>query len=167
MIFNQILGGGGGNLGGLANMVDVTDINYEFGYMLSQMKNGNTAGGTVTYSSAFPNTESLLVATGLSQLHGFMFVNPATDVSTSTGSNQTNKAFFAFVKQDDTWDYIGAFSTGVINKYNITNGTAVNGTPVNGTLRISGGDIYYTGRYNKNANYQLLAANTLYEWLAW
>ena len=166
MIFNQILGGGGGNLGGLANMVDVTDINYEFGYMLSQIKNGNTAGGTVTYSSAFPNTESLLVATGLSQLHGFMFVNPATDVPTNTG-DQTNKTFFAFVKQDDTWDYIGVYSNGFTRSYNNTHGTAVNGTPVNGTLRISGGDIYYTGRYNKSANYQLLAANTLYEWLAW
>lgn len=159
--------GGGGSMGGLANMVDVSDQDYAFGYMLSAMKNGNTVGGTVTYSDNFPNTESLLLSTGLTTLHGFMFVNPATDVSSSTGPSAVNKTLFAFVKQDQTWDFIGVYSNTIARSYNNANNTAIAAPPVNGTLRISGGDIYYTGRYNKNGNYQILASNTLYEWLAW
>lgn len=159
--------GGGGSMGGLGNMVDVSDQDYAFGYMLSAMKNGNTVGGTVTYSDNFPNTESLLLSTGLTTIHGFMFVNPATDVPSSTGSSAVNKTLFAFVKQDQTWDFIGVYSNSIARSYNNANGTVINGTPVNGALRVSGGDIYYTGRYNKNSNYQILAANTQYEWLAW
>ena len=159
--------GGGGSMGGLGNMVDVSDQDYAFGYMLSAMKNGNTVGGTVTYADNFPNTESLLLSTGLTTIHGFMFVNPATDVPPGTGSSAVNKTFFAFVKQDQTQDYIGVYSNTVSRSYDNANGTAINSPPVNGALRISGGDIYYTGRYNKNANYQILASNTLYEWLAW
>lgn len=159
--------GGGGSIGGLANMVDVSDSAYEIGYMLSAMKNGNTVGGTVTYADNFPNTESLLLSTGLTTLHGFMFANPAADIGITTGSDQTCKWFLGFAKAGDTFNYIGAVSNNTVRSYGIANGTAVQSPPVNGTLRISGGDIYYTGRFNKNANYQILKANTLYEWLAW
>ena len=159
--------GGGGSIGGLGNMVDVSDSAYEIGYMLSAMKNGNTVGGTVNYEDNFPNTESLLLSTGLTTLHGFMFAKPAADLGITTGSDQTNKWFLGFAKAGDTFNYIGAYNNNIIRSYGNANGAAVNATPINGTLRISGGDIYYTARYNKNGNYQILASNTLYEWLAW
>ncbi len=64
-------------------------------------------------------------------------------------------------------DFIGAMSSYTREKYGVANGTLVEQVPVNGTLRIDGGNIYYTARFNRNANYQILKANTLYEWLAW
>lgn len=159
--------GGGGSMGGLANMVDVSDSTYEIGYMLSAMKNGNTAGGTVTYTDNFPNTETLLLSTGLTTIHGFMFADPAIALELGTGSGQTNKWFLAFATAGNLFNYIGTYANNIVRSYGNANGAAITATPVNGALRISGGDIYYTGRYNKNANYQILKANTLYEWLAW
>lgn len=160
-------GYGGGDIGGLANMVDVSDQNYGFGYFLSALKNGNTVGGTVTYPENFPNTETLLLSTGLTEIHGFMFANPFIDVSTGTGSDQTSKAVLVFVRTGGVMDFIGAMSSYTREKYGVANGTLVEQVPVNGTLRIDGGNIYYTARFNRNANYQILKANTLYEWLAW
>lgn len=159
--------GGGGNIGGLANMVDISDSTYEIGYMLSAMKNGNTVGGTVTYTENFPNTETLLLSTGLAEIHGFMFANPEIDIGTGTGSDQTNKWIMGFAKAADTFNYVSSYTNTVARTYGAANGAAINTAPINGTLRISGGDIYYTGRYNRNGNYQILKSNTLYEWLAW
>ena len=166
-----VAGYGGGGGGGLANMVDVSDGTNVWGYMLSQMKNGNTAGGTVTYSQAFANTEQLILSTGLTQVHGFLFVCPTDNPITNLGTGQTNKMVFVwFFDNGGVTQYsIVAFTQTTTWSYanGRTMGTAYNGAPENGTIRISGGDIYYTARYNKNANYQIIRPNVQYEWLAW
>lgn len=162
-------GGGGGNIGGLANMVDVTNQQYQLGYMLSAFKNGATAGGTVTYAEAFPNTETLILETGLSAIHGLMFVCPTEDWTLNTNNQQSCKWFILTVNSNATYNIVGQASQGGnwATQAQKTNGETVNATPINGILRFSGGDIYYTGRYNKNANYQLLIPGVQYEWLAW
>lgn len=158
--------GGGGSMGGLANMVDVSSQDYDFGYMFSAMKNGLTTGGTVTYSEAFTNTEQLLLATGLTTIHGFMFCDPAVSIS-PTASGQVNKIIFVFVNSLGNLNIVSAYSNNVTRSYDYAQGTAQTAVPINGSLRIDGGNIYYTGRYNKNASYQIVAPNKQYEWLAW
>lgn len=157
---------GGGNLGGLSNMLDVNSQDYEFAYMLMAMKKGNTAGGTVTYTTAFPNTETKILETGLTTVHGFMFVQPDIDLAT-TESGQCNKVILVFITSSDTINAVGFSTTNAARIYGQAQGTVQQATPLNGAIRVSGGDIYYTGRYNKNASYQMLKVNQQYEWLAW
>ena len=166
---------GGGSLGGLANMVDVNDPECAVGYMLSAMKNGNTAGGTFTLSSTLSNTtETLLVSTGLTVVHGIIFACPTYDVATNLGTGQSNK--FAFI-----WNYeftsapdtkmlsIGFQQTG--NNWGSriadVNGIRADAPPLQGVIRFDGGNVYYTARYNNNNNYQIVRSNVEYEWLAW
>ena len=160
----------GGNIGGLANMVDVNTQNYQLAYMLMCMKKGNTVGGTITFTSAFPNTETLLLSTGLTTLHGFMFAATSMDFSVNGGGTQSNKMLLCFINTNDRYHLIGMPSnttSGSVSATYGTQGTAQNGQPTQGTLRFSGGNIYYTGRYNRNANYQILQTNKEFEWLAW
>ena len=164
----------GGSIGGLANMVDVTNVEYTIGYMLSQMKKGNTVGGTITYSSAFANTEQLILSTGLSEIHGFMFVCPTYDITTQVGGSGQSNKFYFFFRHSYESEPNHYFSMGMQQQgttvgvtANHVLGTNYQSSPDNGTIRIDGGNIYYTARYNKNANYQIVRPNIEYEWLAW
>lgn len=165
--------GGGASLGGLANMVDVDTQNYQFAYMLMCMKKGNTKGGTVTYTAAFPNSETKVLETGLSDIHGIMFIGTDQDAKVNTGHTQCCKWIFITVNSDSTINVVGGQSSVTSSTsnakqvYKLAQGTNDNAFPINGAIRFSGGDMYYTARYNKNANYQFIAPNEEYEWLAW
>lgn len=159
---------GGGNIGGLAQMDDVSTLDNPWAYMLSQMKNGNTVGGKITVTSSLPNTEKRILQTGLTTLHGILFVCKTYDVTTNVGTGDTNKWVFIAFYSGTGYQIIGqSWNNNCAYMGTRTNGSAYNSRPVNGTLRIDGGDIYYTARYNKNASYQILANNKEYEWLAW
>lgn len=151
-------------------MVDTSTSDYALQYMLTAIKNGNTVGGTVTYSQAFTNTEQLILQTGLQTIHGFMFVALDTDMITNITTGQSNKWVLVnmYVAADDKYSIVGYTQA---NTFNVAKGrvfgTAYEAPPENGTIRISGGDIYYTARYNKNAHYQIVRPNLEYEWLAW
>lgn len=159
---------GGGSIGGLANMVDVDTSDYHFAYMLMAMKKGNTVGGTITYTTAFSNTETLILQTGLNELHGIMFVQTDGDASTAESNYQSNKFVLITINSDSSFNIFGLSmnSTGGWQR-NRVQGTKYENAPINGALRFASGDIYYTGRYNKNVNYQLLRTNKTYEWIAW
>lgn len=160
---------GGGSIGGLANMVDVNSSDYSLAYMLMKMKKGETVGGTVTYSEAFTNTEQKILETGLTTLHGVMLVAPSLGYQ-SAAVGQTCKFVIITINEDNTFNMYGQTANSTTNLRVLTSfaqSTLDQNVPMNGSLRFSGGDIYYTGRYNKNASYQMLRVNTEYEWLAW
>lgn len=159
---------GGGSIGGLAQMIETSDANYQYQFMLSQIKKGQTVGGTITFTAAFPNTESLLISTGLQTLHGIMFTAINNGVGPNSGGVQSAKWLFILIY--DNAKYIAAnvsANNGTSFVKERTLGTNYAQSPEQGTLRVDGGDIYYTARYNKNANYQILMVNQLFEWLAW
>ena len=163
---------GGGGVGGLANMVDVNSQDYSVAYMLMCMKKGQTVGGTVTFAEAFPNTETLLLSTGLSALHGFMLVGTDQKTIENTGSAQASKFLICMFYEDGTFFNVGvqsstASDTALPGRTASSQNTLIANSPINGTIRVSGGDLYYTGRYNKNASYQIIVPNKPYEWLAW
>ena len=161
----------GGASGGLANMVNVTDSDVSFAYMLSAMKNGNTTGGTVTYTTAFANTETKIIETGLTTLHGIIFAPTAHDTKTTSSGVQSNKFVLIQLYDDEVPAKYLIFGFAGNNngaaKPTQTLGTAYTSAPENGTITVSGGDLYFKGRYNKNASYQLLMTNIQYEWIAW
>lgn len=163
----------GGSIGGLADMIDVNSQNYQLAYMLMCMKNGDTVGGTVTWTTAFANTEQLLLSTGLTTLHGILFVSPTDDMTVSVSQVQSCEWVLITINSDGTYNAAGwqRLSGSGTNNATAVTGYAQSankdGSPINGALRFSGGDIYYKARYNKNANYQILANNTQFEWLAW
>ena len=162
--------GGGGSSGGLANMVDVNTQQYQFAYMLMCMKKGDTKGGTVTWTTAFPDTDTKIIETGLTTIHGFMLVNVERDYHINNGNNQTQDILFVFVNTDDTYNAFGctAQAAGTFAAVvNLVQGSNSNSAPLNGAFTFTGGDIYYKGRYNQNASYQIVKTNMQYEWLAW
>lgn len=163
-------GGGGGDIGGLANMADVSTQDYQLAYMLMKMKKGETAGGTITYTEAFSNTETKILETGLSEIHGVLFVGTAMDARTGGGSNASCKWLILTVNEDDTYNAVGlllSMNTNANGKSGLTQGTKIENPPVNGSFTFTGGDLYYAARYNKNANYQCLIKDEEYDWLAW
>ena len=151
-------------------MVDTSTSDYALQYMLAAIKNGNTVGGTVTYSQEFTQTEQLILQTGLQTIHGFMFVALDTDMITNIANGHSNKWMLVnmYEAADDKYSIVGYTQA---NAFNVAKGrvfgTAYAAAPENGTIRISGGDIYYAARYDKNANYQIVRPNLEYEWLAW
>lgn len=153
-------------LGGLSEMVDVNSYDNAWGYLLMCLKKGDTVGGKVTYTSAFSNTETKILETGLTTLHGIMFSRYDVNIGTNV-DGQPNKTIFIFLNSAGTLNAVGMYANGVARIYGQAQGTVQQGVPLNGAVRFSGGDVYYTGRYNKNANYQMLKTNTEYEWLAW
>lgn len=158
--------GGGGNIGGLSEMVDVTDVDICFAYMLMCMKKGDTVGGKVTYTTAFTNTKTKILETGLTSMHGILFVDPSVELTTS-GDAGVNKVVFIFKNSSDSYNVVGMQATNAQKLYNQTADSVSTNSCLNGGISFSDGDLYYTGRYNKNASYQMLKVNTQYEWLAW
>lgn len=163
---------GGGGVGGLANMVDVNSQDYTAAYMLMCMKKGQTAGGTISFAEAFPNTETLLLSTGLSNVHGFMLVGIDQKTLEDTGSSQSSKFIICMFYENGLFFNVGVQSSNesdanVPGRLASSQNTNINLPPVNGIIRVSGGDVYYTGRYNKNGAYQIIVPNRPYEWLAW
>ena len=162
-------GGGGGDIGGLANMADVSTQDYQLAYMLMKMKKGETAGGTITYTEAFPNTETKILETGLSEIHGVMFVATGMDTRDKSGNgNASYKWLILTVNFDDTYNAVGMAYTSNTNANGKTDMTqGVQEIVPQGAFTFMGGDVFYTARYNKNANYQCLIQNEEYDWLAW
>ena len=162
---------GGGGLGGLANLADVTEENYLYGYMMSCIKNGDTAGGTIIQTSTFPGSEVLLISTGLTIVHGLILA--ATSLGrTALGAGNSN-LFAVFINYDTVnyptcgYDAWGMSQNLVRSQQSGTYGTQNANGPTNGTLRLDGGDVYYTARYNNNNNYQIIRSGIEYDWLAW
>ena len=156
----------GGNLGGLAYMEDTTSQYYNLGRMLECMKKGETTGGTVQFASAFPNTETLLISTGLTTIQGFFLVNPNISIGTNVDSG-VNKAIFVFPNSQGGLNVFSLAASNVYKVYPQAQSTVQAGLPLQGAIRINGGDVYYSGRYNQNASNQIIKSNTLYEWIAW
>lgn len=148
-----------------------------WGGMAKALVDGTYASGTVTYTTAFPNTYSTLLDTGLSSLKGIcMWLK---DAVYSQSGQQNNMYFIMAVDENDNTkaDLFGvALPTAnrpidsVLNGRNIypyTFETDVNYVGVQGALRLNGGIVEYKGRYNKNANYQIFPLNKAIEWIAW
>lgn len=152
-------------LGGLANMINVQTQNAEFAYMLMCMKNCDTKGGTVTYTSAFANTSTKILETGLTTIHGLLFVS-ARSINGGSGAGLCS-SIFIFQTDTGTINATGWCGTNAAKVYGQAQGTVQAGSPLQGAITFTGGDVYYTGRYNKNTSYQLLSVNVEYEWLAW
>lgn len=161
--------GGGGDIGGLANMADVNTQDYQLAYMLMKMKKGETKGGTITYTEAFPNTETKILETGLSEIHGVMFVATGIDYRNTSGDgNASYKWLILTVNSDDTYNAVGMAYTSATNASGKTNMTqGVQETMPQGAFTFTGGDVFYKARYNKNTNYQCLIKDEEYDWLAW
>ena len=142
--------------------------------MAKALVDGTYASGNVTYTTAFENTWQTLLDTGLTTLKGFCCW---VQDSFYTASSQQDCAYIIFnVNSDTTLDYYGVVIPNTATpitqlqgacRVPYTQETDVNGAGMQGALRLNGGVIEYKGRYNKNANYQILPVNKVIEWIAW
>lgn len=133
--------------------------------------NNTYTSGNFTITTAFPNTWSTFLDTGLSELHGFsMWVQDMPYYV----SGQGNGAYYIFtVNEDSTLAWLGinipTSTTQLAGKlaYNLAQETFVEGAGLQGYIRLNGGIIEYKARYNRNANYQIAPNNRIIEWIAW
>lgn len=145
----------------------------QIGFMLSAMKKGQTAGGTKTWTSTFSNsTEALLLSTGLTEIHGLILCCPTYPNGVTLGAGLSNIHAFFWRNYDEDNNPLGTWGFGYSQNNSTASGycsanTRQDNAPFLGVVRFDGGNIYYTGRYNNNNNYQIVRTNLEYEWLAW
>lgn len=167
-----IEGGGGGDWSGLPQ---VTDPSKSIAYMLTAFATGAFKCGTKTWTSAFPNpNEELALETGLDEVHGIILNIAESNWSEAfeTGGLQRNRFIIIVVNSNETISVCGintvlSASGNTAISMNLAQGFVSQGPPLNGSVRFDGGAMYCTGRYNKNANFQMVKTNTEYEWIAW
>ena len=143
-----------------------------WGGMAKALVDGTYASGNVTFTTAFTNTWQTLVNTGLTTLHGFCAW--VQDMVYTKSSSQIGGYLIFSVNQDTTLDYFcldvpTAYPTSMAGTFYApyTQETEYDKAGMNGALRLNGGVVEYRGRYNMNANYQILPANKVIEWIAW
>lgn len=148
-----------------------------WGGMAKALVDGTYASGTVTYTTAFPNTYSTLLDTGLSSLKGIcMWLKDA--VYEQSGQQNNMYLIFSVNPNDNTQaDMLGLSlpsETRPIDRtptgrriFPYTFGTISDQAGIQGGIRLNGGIIEYQARYNKNASYQIFPLNKAIEWIAW
>ncbi len=141
--------------------------------MAKALVDGTYTSGSVTYTTAFPNTWETLLDTGLTVLEGFCAWLKEDAVYQS--GQQCNMYTLFNVREDGKLNFIGvcvplsSANGSIVGKmhYNLVQETNYDSSGLNGAIRINGGVIEYKGRYNKNANYQIFPTNKVIEWIAW
>lgn len=154
----------------MGNAIQIGNNKYPLSLeaMFYALENGTGATGTFTFDTALPNTETLIVETGLSKINGLMFLADGYFENVLDSSSVQTTGFG-----------IGTYSEGTLVKgirvprthkaAAVTdNNNAEPAQPViQGTIRIDGGDVYCTAKYNRNASYTPFEANVRYRWVAW
>ena len=163
-----------GNISGGSNF-DFTGASGKiWGGMAKALVDGTYKSGHFTIASAFPNTFSTLVDTGLTSITGFCAWMQSMY---SYKSNQNCCSYVAFcVNQDTTLNYysfvrpVGSTADNTTcgkAKVPYTQGASIDSGGMQGAIQLSGGVIQYKGRYNQNANYQIFPTGVTIEWIAW
>lgn len=164
---------GGGGPSGFDGLISPAPLDNGFGTMLAAFKDDRVKSGTITVASNFSNTtERLFLSTGLSQVHGFMLSCPTYSIGPNVTAGQSNAhaifVCYSLTNYPDCQMYGMSRSQQNSSFTNFaTAGTRQDNAPFLGIIRFDGGDIYYTGRYNNNVNYQIVRSGIQYEWLAW
>lgn len=158
-------GQGGSTLDGIPT---VTDSSKSMAYMLSAIKNGTAKSGTKTWTEAFPNTGTLALETGLSEIHGIMLNVVDSDWAAAIDNFQRARTLFIVVNTDGslTAQSVDASGNGSFERA-LSQGSVLQRMPLNGSVRFDGGNMYCAGRYNKNQYYQMVFVGKEYEWIAW
>lgn len=148
------------------------------GSLLYAITSGTAARGEFTLASALPATETLIFDSGLSSIQGFAFANVDWDGVFETGKIRT--AWGAAVMNPDAGntEWISDVQTPFLmhNCYDMTPAAGTDPdvytnfvSPVKNaaSIRVDGGSLYITARYNANANYTPFAPGMKYQWFAW
>ena len=163
-----IQAGTGGGTGGNTIQIGQNTNAPNFLNLFWALENGTAKTGEFTLASNLPNTETLLIDTGLAAVNGFFYVN-ADYTYTATGATPEYSVWGLYIANPDGLKPVHA--TG-LSTY-IPNGTAVGYTIsqanpfARGTYRIDGGKVYVTAQYNNHGTYTPLWKGNRYVWVAW
>lgn len=163
-----------GSISGGSNFNFAGTSGRMWGSMAKALVDGTYKSGHFTLTTAFPNTWSTLLDTGLTELHGFCGWMQSM-YSGKSGQACCGYVIFS-VNEDETLNYYSFVRPTASTADNTSCGrarvpytqeTSIDGNGMQGALRLNGGVIEYKGRYNQNANYQIFPTNVTIEWLAW
>lgn len=162
---DAISGGGSGTDIGIPKESTVTVNLLNMFYAL---ENGTAKTGEFTLSTALPNSETLVLSTGLSELNG-LFICAEKQSTYITGATPENVLIALILRENGTSKY--AFTR--ITKYmdivsgNNASSGAIGQFLVRSSYRIDGGNLYVTASFNANNTYTPFRSGITYRWVAW
>lgn len=126
--------------------------------MLYALTSGNFVHGSFTLANPLPNTETLVLSTGLEKINGLLIAADEFPRVHETANQRIG--MFLYLPDVEivnalNWSY---YHTTVSVKLDVI---------VQGKTRIDGGDFYVTAAYNGNYNYTPFAPGVTYTWVAW
>lgn len=160
--------GSGGSGSGNAIQIGQNTNAPNFLNLFWALENGTAKTGEFTLASNLPNTETLLIDTGLAAVNGFFYVN-ADYAYTATGATPEYSVWGLYIANPDGLSPVHA--TG-LSTYT-PNGNAIGYTIsqanpfVRGTYRIDGGKVYVTAQYNNHQTYTPFWKGDRYVLVAW
>lgn len=144
--------------GGAGEAIGTADTPASITGLLYALTSGNFVHGSFTLAKALPNTETLVLSTGLEKINGLLVVVDGFPNIHET-NNQRNGLFLylpelTLVNALNWYYYPKSVGAGLDNM-------------IQGKPRIDGGDFYVTATYNSNASYTPFAHGVTYTWVAW
>lgn len=159
---------GGGSGSGNSIQIGQNTNTPNFLNLFWVLENGTAKTGELTLASNLPDTETLIIDTGLAAVNGFFYVN--TDYTyTATGSTP----------EYGVWGLYMANPNGISPVYVIGLSTYISGVTnagytvsqaklfTRGTYRFDGGKLYVKADYSNNKSYTPLWKGNKYVWVAW
>lgn len=135
--------------------------------MFYALENGTGATGTFTLDTALPNTETLIIDSGLDEIHGVMFLAKGYFQELNESTNVQTTGLGIAVYSEETL-VRGLLTLRNHNTAYIKSSTGEAQEPVTqGTIRVDGGSVYCTANFNQNANYTPFEPGIEYRWIVW
>lgn len=130
------------------------------------LENGIAKTGEICLEKALPNTETLLLSTGLEKVN--MIVIFDTEYTELVVSDTPENLLYTMSAFDDNGEFL--YGAGIYTIYNsasnLSNKAFSGFIPRLSSYRWDGGDLYVVASYNANINYTPFYPNKKYRWVA-
>lgn len=156
----------------MGNALQIGDNTYPMSLeaMFYALENGTGATGIFTFDTALPNTEVLLMETGLAEIHGLMFLAEGfpSQYNVVNSTQTTGIGIVNFENGELKHSLCVNRNANTCKEYlkGVSSGDVIYGV-TQGKIRIDAGNVYCTANFNQNANYTPFEPNIKYRWIAW
>ena len=163
-----IQAGNGGGVGGNAIQIGQNTNTPNFLNLFWALENGTAKTGEFTLAATLPNTETLIIDSGLQTITGLFYVN-ADYVYTGTSAMPEYGVWGLYMENPNGLVPVQVcglstyLSSGTQTGYPTGNLNFI----VRGQYRIDGGKLYVTAQYNHHINYTPFMSGEKYVWVAW
>ena len=161
-------GSGSGSGGGNTIRIGQNTNTPNFLNLFWALENGTAKTGEFTLASNLPNTETLLIDTGLAAVNGFFYVN-ADYTYTATGATPEYGVWGLYMLNPTGLAPVCAVGLSTYIESGTSHGYPMYSAKpfVRGDYRVDGGKVYVTATYNNHQSYTPLWKGNRHVWVAW